>query len=847
MRLVLLVGLSFLAGAGLPSAARAAQGSPSPQAGLGLGGQWLLIERVGTRGRVPVHTDPIEAEIVAGRWSAPQAGDTVRVSDEVVKTWQEATPDEEGWLKHEALRGGYACWTVPAESERVMLLDAAGHSMVYVNGVPRAGDPYSTGWIQLPVRLNAGTNTFLFLVGRGQLRARLVEPESAVVFNTRDTTLPDLIRGEPGPVWAALAVINAMDEPMANLAIEALCGSVGPIRTALPVITKMSTRKMGFQIPHPPEVESGTVGVELRLLRVTEQDEQLMHTAGLELSVRDPQDKHKRTFVSEIDGSVQYYAVTPAHPEAESDSPLALFLTLHGAGVEAMGQARAYSHQTWGHVVAPTNRRPYGFDWEDWGRLDALEVLAIAQRQWNIDPQRIYLTGHSMGGHGVWQIGVMAPDLFAAIGPSAAWPEFWSYGGAAEYAEPTPIEQILLRAVSPSRTLTLSRNYLHYGVYVLHGEKDDNVPVSLARQMRALLGEFHPDFAYYERPGAGHWWGNACVDWPPMFDFFKYHTRPAAEEVRHIEFHTANPGVSASSHWVTIAAQSRQLEPSSIRLLFDPQARKFSGTTENVARLALDLTELSALRQRDVNGETVDATVLPAGDPLTVELDQQTLEDIPWPADEPRIWLRRDGERWTVVTRPPASEKGPHRYGPFKQVFRHRFLFVYGTHGSEAQKGAAQDKARYDAETFWYRGNGAADVIPDILFDPSQDRDRNVILYGNADTNAAWPALLGNSPVQVRRGAVTIGSREISGDCLACLFIRPRPGSDRALVGAVAGTGPAGVRLAERLPYFVSGVAYPDCIVLGPEVLASGTAGIRVAGFFGLDWEVESGDFAWRE
>jgi pimeloyl-ACP methyl ester carboxylesterase len=848
MRLVLLVSLSLLADVGsLRATGATAQDSLSPSPSEVLSGQWLVLEPVGSRGRAPVHTGAIEAEIVAGRWSAPQAGDAVRVSDEVVKTWQEATPDDKGWLKHDVLRGGYACLRVEVDTERVMLLEAAGHSMVYVNGVPRAGDPYGTGWIQLPVRLRAGANTFLFPVGRGEVRARLVEAESACLFNTRDTTLPDLIRGEPGPVWAAVPVINATDEPLTDLVIEASCETAQPIRTALPVIPPMSTRKVGFQIACPEELESGTVGVELSLLCITESDQELMDTAAFELNVREPQDKHKRTFVSEIDGSVQYYAVTPAHPEAEDGSPLALFLTLHGAGVEATGQAGAYSPKTWGHVVAPTNRRPYGFDWEDWGRLDALEVLAIAQRQWNIDPQRIYLTGHSMGGHGVWQVGATAPDRFAAIGPSAAWPDFWSYAGAEQYEDPTPIEQILARAVSPSRTLTLSRNYLHYGVYILHGELDDNVPVSLARQMRAHLAEFHGDFAYYERPGAGHWWGSACVDWPPLFDFFKHHTRPATESVRQIEFHTANPGISASSYWATIAAQIHQLEPSSIKLALDPKVRKFSGTTENVARLALDLTELSAPRQRQVEGETVDATVLPAAEPLTIELDGQALENIPWPEAQPQIWLRRDGEKWTVVSRPPPTEKGPQRYGPFKQVFRNRFMFVYGTQGTAAQNAAAYNKARYDAETFWYRGNGAVDVIPDTLFDPSKDRDRNVIVYGSADTNAAWVALLGESPVQVRRGGLTIGQREIAGDDLACLFIRPRPGSDRALVGAIAGTGEAGLRLTERLPYFVSGVAYPDCIVLGPEVLTSGTAGIRVAGFFGIDWGIESGEFAWRE
>ncbi len=845
--LLLAVGVTEAASGPAVGVTRLDQDASAPETSERHDWQWLVIESVGRGGRVPIHTDAIEAAIVAGRWSPPKAGDTVRVSEELERTWQEVTPDEKGWIRHDALRGGYACLTVESDDERVMLLDASGHRMVYANGEPRVGDHFSTGWVLLPVRLKAGDNTFLFRVSRGRVRAKLVEPEGVALFSERDLTLPDLLTGQEVRLWGALPVINTAAAPLNDLIITATYQGGELTRTLLPGIPAMSTRKVGFRIVGPPREETGQVTVALELAGVNGDEKYVLDTATLDLNVRDPQDKHKRTFVSEIDGSVQYFGVTPAQPEPDGELPTALFLTLHGAGVEAIGQASAYAHQTWGHVVAPTNRRPYGFDWEDWGRLDAMEVLAIARERWKTDPSRTYLTGHSMGGHGVWQVGVTFPDQFAAIGPSAAWPEFVSYGGGANYEDPTPIEQMLLRAASPSRTLTLSRNYLHYGVYILHGERDDNVPVALGRKMRKHLAEFHADFAYYERPGAGHWWGDACVDWPPMFDFFKHHTRPLPEAVREIEFHTASPGVSASSHWVTIEAQLHALQPSSVKISLDPKERKFAGTTENVARLALDLAELSEPRERETKEGLVNATVLAAGAPLTVKLDEQTLENIPWPETESKLWLRRDGETWTVISRPDPAGKGPHRYGPFKEAFRNRFMLVYGTQGGQEHNAIIYAKARYDAETFWYRGNGAADVIADVEFDPSQQRDRNVILYGNADTNAAWAALLGESPVNVRRAAVTIGEREFIGEDLACLFVRPRPGSDRALVGVVAGSGAAGMRLTERLPYFISGVGYPDCIVLGPDVLSEGTGGVRAAGFFGNDWSVDSGDFAWRE
>jgi hypothetical protein len=127
-----------------------------------------------------------------------------------------------------------------------------------------------------------------------------------------------------------------------------------------------------------------------------------------------------------------------------------------------------------------------------------------------------------------------------------------------------------------------------------------------------------------------------------------------------------------------------------------------------------------------------------------------------------------------------------------------------------------------------------------------------VILYGNADTNGAWELLLGppkDAPVEVRRDRVRIGARAIEGNDLAVLFHlprRPRAGPGTG-VGIVAGTGLPGLRLCDRLPYFTSGVHFPDVTVFRSDALAKGSEGVRCAGFFGLDWGVESGEFVWRD
>ena len=82
----------------------------------------------------------------------------------------------------------------------------------------------------------------------------------------------------------------------------------------------------------------------------------------------------RQTFISPIDGSVQYYGVVPP-TEVVAGASYAAVLSLHGASVEAINQAKSYSQKAWTYVFAPTNRRPFGFDWEEWGRLNALAAL----------------------------------------------------------------------------------------------------------------------------------------------------------------------------------------------------------------------------------------------------------------------------------------------------------------------------------------------------------------------------------------------------------------------------------------------------------------------------------------
>jgi hypothetical protein len=386
----------------------------------------LVIRSVGRQSRSPVHTDPIEALLVAGQWHAPTLGETLKTPTGTELRWERIAADTNGALRQAEIRGGYVYWPVESGSERVMLLEASGHNLVYVNGELRMGDPYSYGYVHVPVLLHAGTNDFLFQCSRGDFHARLILPPGPVVVDTSDSTLPDLVIGRRETVWGAVVLENATTNPV-QASLRCLDNRLTPQTVSIP---PLGIRKAPFTLLPGRVRTAGDLPITLEASYRGAEMNGSVRTV-LKLRVRRPDQPYKQTFVSSIDDSVQYFAVNPppardlvaglneiGNPETLRPQP-ALFLSLHGAGVEAIGQAEAYAPKRWGVLVCPTNRRPYGFDWEDWGRLDAMEVLALAQAQFHPDPRRTYLTGHSMGGHGTWQLGALFPDHFAAIGPSA--------------------------------------------------------------------------------------------------------------------------------------------------------------------------------------------------------------------------------------------------------------------------------------------------------------------------------------------------------------------------------------------------------------------------------------------
>ena len=105
----------------------------------------------------------------------------------------------------------------------------------------------------------------------------------------------------------------------------------------------------------------------------------------------------------------------------------------------------------------------------------AADLVDAALGEFPIDPDRVYLTGISMGGYGTWDWAVRDPGRWAAAMPIC--------GGG-----------------NPERAAALKGLPL----WVTHGDKDPAVPVKLSREMVAAVSAAGGSPIYIEYPGMGH-------------------------------------------------------------------------------------------------------------------------------------------------------------------------------------------------------------------------------------------------------------------------------------------------------------------------------------------------------
>ena len=162
---------------------------------------------------------------------------------------------------------------------------------------------------------------------------------------------------------------------------------------------------------------------------------------------------------------------------------LPLVIQLHGAGERGAGKEDLEKVDKHGFskylkdanhdciVVMP--QCPANTFWA--ARVESI-VAFIGQLKeaYNVDEDRVYLTGLSMGGFGTWFTSMARPDLFAAIAPVCGGGMAWNAG-----------------------VLTMP-------IWTFHGTADDVVSVNQTDEMVAALQHAGADVTYTRVDGEGH-------------------------------------------------------------------------------------------------------------------------------------------------------------------------------------------------------------------------------------------------------------------------------------------------------------------------------------------------------
>ena len=189
---------------------------------------------------------------------------------------------------------------------------------------------------------------------------------------------------------------------------------------------------------------------------------------------------------AEQPGTYEYLLhLPPGYTDFGNPRPLIVFL--HGAGETNKGLERLKEHDIWycvkGHitakdfpfiVISPTTRK-HGWEPQQVKRLIE-QIVQDRSKRYRIDPNRIYLTGFSMGGFGTFHTACANPELFAAIIPIAG-------GGEPEQAD----------------------KLKNVPTWAFHGDKDESVPYEHSAEMiDAMKKAGHRDARLTTLLGAGH-------------------------------------------------------------------------------------------------------------------------------------------------------------------------------------------------------------------------------------------------------------------------------------------------------------------------------------------------------
>ncbi len=697
------------------------------------------------------------------------------------------------------------------------------------------------------VRLRSGVNRLLIKVARiaggWGTSARIVMPITHKLFVKAErhnpcppdgnSFVPELREGETVPVWGYVTVVNASLQtlPFVQAQVRENEWFAETIEQIGSLASGESSQLPFLLVPKRSPQVGESPRVVLLVETVGEQQ-----TVELPVTIRGCNEPFFTTHRSRLDGSVQPMTLL-VPPDYDPQRAYPLVVALHGSKGCLIGHAFSVKDEF--ILVAPHGRGQTGY--RDFGELDVFEAMAEVGRRYRIDRERVYLTGHSMGGGGTFRLATRYPHLWAAVAPMAS---------------------------AGTRPLSWLQNLLHVPTLFYHGSEDEVVPVTLARQAADYLRQLGYNFRYEEVAGKPHWWG---VDFPEMFVFFQRHTLTRAPE--RIVFWSDDPR-ACRAYWVEATDLDNYAQPFRLtaqvtsdgsnkpRLVLD---------TENVREVVLHLSEAPARLQQlpfVVEWNKCQACVALRGEGATVGLRlnppfvgvaiTEATETMEQPLPSTRyLWLwHRDGQPvfTSEMTDAPVpfsirltgaelSEtttvdgfilpKTPQHGGPISAVLTHPFFVAYDERSEGAKRAARQ------FQHWWH--NYALGVCQMLafrsdrelvqLFQSAAKSQRNLVVFHKPSEGSRYGSLV------LGADEVRIGEQRVTGKRLAVRTLFPNPYNPRCYILINASVTEQGLQV---LAYVPMDFEANDYLVVSDRFLLEGPKGILARGRWNKKWQAGS-------
>ncbi len=717
--------------------------------------------------------------------------------------------------------------------DEVLLVDTKTVGEFFVNGKRFFGEPYKFGFNQVAVPFQKGKNQVLLKVSSyedPEFEFSLVRPSGPIQI-LDDVTRPDLIETQLASGWLGVPMVNTTEGWLQDLRVKVIKDEIFDgieDKISFP-LAPLSTLKIPVRLKQrAPAHGNHSVSIEIYSGRKKISEKKI----NLRFRDRTHDEGVMETFVSKLDGSVQYYSLLypkKFDPQKYYDAIVAL----HGANVEASLLTDNFAPKDWAFVVAPTNRRPHGFAYQDLGRLDALEVLDQVQKKHHINAQGLYLVGHSMGGEGTWHIGLHHPSKFQGLAPTAGWSSFQLYTPflyqEAELRTPPQIRAFRDRVIMDSNNPYFVENAKQLPVYISNAERDDDVPAFHSRLMNRLALNAGAKTEYREVNTDVHWFieplnegrGYDSMDHPEGYEFLKAH--PPDLYPKQISFKLFDLGIEKDFYWTRVEEQHEVFTETKVHAMITDAEIKLR--TSNVKTITLNLAKQlvpNILAQIQWNNKKIN-TKIPSSRRITLELGPSGIKR---------------------TTANPSKKLERHS---LKTAFFSPYLIVYGTNGSPDETEVLLHNARLLADKAWRTANSLAPITRDIDVTPEMIKKYNLILFGSPERNSLAKKWAPKVPLKIEKGGIQFGKEKMGTDegGLAYTFIFPNPDERERYIVNCGGTSIEAEKFANYFQPFYERLGYgvPDFLIFSKEVQRSGWGGVKAAGFFSKKWDLSNQDY----